>query len=82
MSEDDIVTYAINGLSEKYANLATVIAHKDLFPDLDTKRSMVSTEEMRLNSRPQPVSTNTSSSTLQVLIVETTNARGQDSRYT
>ncbi|GJY24841.1 hybrid signal transduction histidine kinase M [Tanacetum coccineum] len=30
MTDDDVVTYAINGLSEKYAQLATIIAHKDL----------------------------------------------------
>jgi hypothetical protein len=40
MTDDDVVTYAINGLSEKYANLATIIVHKDPFPDLDTMRLM------------------------------------------
>ena len=81
MSDDDTVTYAINGLSEKYANLATIIAHKDPFPDLDTMRSMVITEEMRLNSRPQPVSINTSSSAPQVLLAETSHAnRNPDNR--
>ena len=34
MSDDDIVTYAINGLSEKFTNLATIIAHKDPFSKL------------------------------------------------
>ncbi|GJU84384.1 hybrid signal transduction histidine kinase M [Tanacetum coccineum] len=84
MTDDDVVTYAINGLSEKYAQLATIIAHKDPFPDLDTMRSMVITEEMRLNSRSQPVSINTSSTTPQVLLTETPQAnhanRNQDSR--
>ena len=76
MSDDDIVTYAINGLSDKFANLATIIAHKDPFPNLDTMRSMVQTEEMRLNSKPQPLSTNTNSSAPQVLLAETPTARG------
>ncbi|GKD65341.1 hybrid signal transduction histidine kinase M [Tanacetum coccineum] len=46
MDDDDIVTYAINGLSEKYGSLAQIIAHKDPFPDLATVRTMVTTEEM------------------------------------
>ena len=78
MTDEDVVTYPINGLSEKYTNLATIIAHKDPFPDLDTMRSMVITEEMRLNSRPQPLSTNTSSSAPQVLLAEASNNRGQN----
>nr|GEU54373.1 ribonuclease H-like domain-containing protein [Tanacetum cinerariifolium] len=48
VSEDEVFTYAINGLSDKYGSLAQIIAHKDPFPDLATMRSMVSTEEMRL----------------------------------
>ncbi|GKC91578.1 hypothetical protein Tco_1152227 [Tanacetum coccineum] len=80
MTDDDVVTYAINGLSKKYAQLATIIAHKDHFPDLDTMRSIVITEEMRLNSRSQPVSINASSSAPQVLRTETPHAnRNQDS---
>ncbi|GJW26669.1 hybrid signal transduction histidine kinase M [Tanacetum coccineum] len=43
-------------------------------------RSMVTTEELMLNSRPQTVSTNTTSSAPQVLIAKTNSARGQDSR--
>ncbi|GJX35753.1 hypothetical protein Tco_0247310 [Tanacetum coccineum] len=43
--DDDVVTYAINGLSNKYGSLAQIIAHKDPFPDLATVRSMVATEE-------------------------------------
>lgn len=52
MSDDDVVTYAINKLSEKLSNLATIIAHKDPFPDFEEMRSMVATEETRLNSKP------------------------------
>ncbi|GJR93546.1 ribonuclease H-like domain-containing protein [Tanacetum coccineum] len=48
VSEDDVVTYAINGLSDKYGSLAQIIAHKDPFSDLTTVRSMVTTEEMRI----------------------------------
>ncbi|GJX50891.1 ribonuclease H-like domain-containing protein [Tanacetum coccineum] len=41
MDDDDIVTYAINGLSEKYGSLAQIIVYKDPFPDLATVRPMV-----------------------------------------
>ncbi|GJR47920.1 hybrid signal transduction histidine kinase M [Tanacetum coccineum] len=39
MSDDDVVTYAINGLSDKYGSLAQIIAHKDPFPDLAMVRT-------------------------------------------
>ncbi|GKC63236.1 hypothetical protein Tco_1095834, partial [Tanacetum coccineum] len=62
MDDDDIVTYAINGLSEKYGSIAQIIAHKDPFPDLATVRTMVTTEEMRLRSKQPILSTSTTSS--------------------
>ncbi|GJW41685.1 hybrid signal transduction histidine kinase M [Tanacetum coccineum] len=62
MDDDDIVTYAINGLTEKYRSLAQIIAHKDPFPDLATARTMVTTEEMRLRSKQPILSTSTTSS--------------------
>ncbi|GJR15020.1 ribonuclease H-like domain-containing protein [Tanacetum coccineum] len=63
MTDDDIVTYAIN----------------DPFPDLETMRSMVTTEEMRLNSKSSSLSTNTTSSAPRILLTEINNSRGQDS---
>ena len=80
MPDEDIVTYAINGLSPKFASLATIIAHKDPFPTFDTMRSMVVTEEMRLHSQSLPSSTVTTSAAPHVLLTETSNSRGQDSR--
>ncbi|GJW09157.1 hybrid signal transduction histidine kinase M [Tanacetum coccineum] len=63
MSDDDVVTYAINGLSDKYGSLAQIIAHKVPFPDLATVRSMVATEELRPRSRSSVLPTGTTSST-------------------
>ena len=80
ISEDDVVTYAINGLSEKFGSLAQIIAHKDTVPTLATMRSMGTTEEMRLQSKSPILPTNTTSSSPQVLLTEATNARGPDSR--
>ncbi|GJV58747.1 hybrid signal transduction histidine kinase M [Tanacetum coccineum] len=55
--QDDVVTYAINGLSDKYGSLAQIIAHKEPFPDLSTVRSMVSTKEMRIRNKSPSLST-------------------------
>ncbi|GJU98185.1 hybrid signal transduction histidine kinase M [Tanacetum coccineum] len=79
MDDDDIVTYAINGLSEKYESLAQIIAHKDPFPDLATVRTMVTTEEMRLRFKQPILSTSTTSSSPQVLLA-TSQPRIQDNR--
>ncbi|GKC80495.1 hybrid signal transduction histidine kinase M [Tanacetum coccineum] len=70
MSDDDVVTYAINGLSDKYGSLAQIIAHKDPFPDLATVRSIVATEELRLRSRSSVLPTGTTLSAPQVLLAE------------
>ncbi|GJW41471.1 zinc transporter 5-like protein [Tanacetum coccineum] len=70
MSDDDVVTYAINGLSDKYGSLAQIIAHKDPFPDLATVRSMVATKELRLRSRSSVLSIGTTSSDPEVLLAE------------
>ncbi|GJX93208.1 hypothetical protein Tco_0347794 [Tanacetum coccineum] len=59
MSDDDIVTYALHGLSDKFAHVAGIIAHWVPFPGLDEMRSMVTTEEMRLNAKSQTSTLNT-----------------------
>ncbi|GJU57166.1 hybrid signal transduction histidine kinase M [Tanacetum coccineum] len=79
VSQDDIVTYAINGLSDKYGSLAQIIAHKEPFLDLSTMRSMVSTEEMRIWNKSPSLSVSTNSSAPQVLLTETPH-RVQDTR--
>ncbi|GJX61429.1 hypothetical protein Tco_0294329 [Tanacetum coccineum] len=79
MDDDDIVTYAINGLSEKYGSLAQIIAHKYPFPDLATVRTMVTTEEIRLRSKQPIISTSTTSSSPQVLLA-TPQPQIQDNR--
>nr|GEX80564.1 multi antimicrobial extrusion protein [Tanacetum cinerariifolium] len=74
--EDDVVTYAINGLSHKYERLAQIITHKDPFPDLATMRSMVSTEEMRLRSKSPIQQTNMTASAPQMLLATSNIPRG------
>ncbi|GJU31554.1 hypothetical protein Tco_1175143 [Tanacetum coccineum] len=69
VSQDDVVTNAINGLSDKYGSLALIIAHKEPFPNLSTVRSMVSTEEMRIRNKYPLLSVSTNSSASQVLYI-------------
>nr|GEU47429.1 hybrid signal transduction histidine kinase M [Tanacetum cinerariifolium] len=82
VSKDDVVTYAINGLSDKYGSLAQIIAHKDPFPDLATMLSMVSTEEMRLRSKSPIQQTNMNASAPQVLFAASNIPRGGDNLNT
>ncbi|GJX17034.1 ribonuclease H-like domain-containing protein [Tanacetum coccineum] len=89
MSDDDVVTYAINGLSDKYGSLAQIVAHKDPFPDLATVQSMVAMEELRLRSRSSVLPTGTTSSAPQVILAEASsrnqtgwNNRERDNRTT
>ncbi|GJS30283.1 hypothetical protein Tco_0490903 [Tanacetum coccineum] len=51
LRNDDVVTYAINGLNDKFARMAGIITHSDPFPDLGTVQSIVTTEEMQINSK-------------------------------
>ncbi|GJW08838.1 ribonuclease H-like domain-containing protein [Tanacetum coccineum] len=66
ISDEDVVTYVMHGLSDKFAHIAGIIAHREPFPDLETMRSMVTTEEMRLNTKSQNSISNTTSSAPQV----------------
>nr|GEX25915.1 ribonuclease H-like domain-containing protein [Tanacetum cinerariifolium] len=82
VSEDDVVTYAINGLCHKYGSLAQIIAHKDPFPDLATMRSLVSIEELRLRSKSPIQPTNMIASAPQVLLATSNIPRGCNNRNT
>ncbi|GKA64726.1 ribonuclease H-like domain-containing protein, partial [Tanacetum coccineum] len=79
VSQDDVVTYAINGLINKYGSLAQIIAHKEPFSGLSTVRLMVSIEEMRIRNKSPSLSVSTNSSAPQVLLTETPH-RVQDTR--
>ncbi|GJS35998.1 hypothetical protein Tco_0534380 [Tanacetum coccineum] len=76
MSNDDVFTYALHGLSDKYDQVAGIIAHRDPFLDLSTVQYMITTEEMRLNFKFQPTLTDTSPSSPTILLAETNARRG------
>ncbi|PWA48493.1 myb-like protein P [Artemisia annua] len=69
--DDDLMTYALNGLNDRFAHVAGIIAHRDPFPNLDMVRSMVTTEDLRLKHKTNPSYTITTPSAPQVLLAET-----------
>ena len=68
ISNDDVVTFSLEGLPAKYDSVSTIIAHREVFPDLKPVRSMLTTEEMRLKSRAQGSFVDSTSSSPMVLL--------------
>ncbi|GJR68571.1 ribonuclease H-like domain-containing protein [Tanacetum coccineum] len=68
MSDEDIVSISLEGLPTKYDNVYGIIVHQASFPDLKTVCSMLTTEEMRLNSRAQDTFVGSTSSSPMVLL--------------
>ena len=73
MNNDDVVTFALEGLPAKYDNISTIISHREPFPDLKTTRSMLTTDEMRLKSRVQEAYVDSTSSSPMVLLANSGN---------
>ncbi|GJW60695.1 ribonuclease H-like domain-containing protein, partial [Tanacetum coccineum] len=70
VNDEDVVHYALEGLSDKYDQVCGVMHHKDTFPVLKTARSMLITEEMRLKSKFLSLPMDSSSSSPLVLMAE------------
>ncbi|GJT01063.1 DNA-directed DNA polymerase [Tanacetum coccineum] len=68
ISNDDVVTIALEGLPDKYDNVSDIIVHQEPFPDLKTVHSILTTEEMRLKSRDQVTPIDSTSSSPMVLL--------------
>ncbi|PWA83008.1 hypothetical protein CTI12_AA169570 [Artemisia annua] len=73
ITEDDWLTYAINGLSNKYDQVAHVILNKEPFPNLEDVRSMVSLAETRMN-RKNSSSSRISTSSPTALVAQSTSS--------
>ncbi|GJY78838.1 hybrid signal transduction histidine kinase M [Tanacetum coccineum] len=73
-SNDDMVTIALKGLPDKYDNVSGIIAHREPFSDLKTVHSMLTIEEMKLKSRAQATSIDSSSSSPMVLLTNSDNS--------
>ncbi|GJW33334.1 hybrid signal transduction histidine kinase M [Tanacetum coccineum] len=79
-SNDDMVTYALQGLSENFDHVAGIIAYWEPLLDLTTVCSMITTEEMRLKAKSQAPVIGSSSSSPMVLLVESANNRRENGR--
>ncbi|GKD37244.1 hybrid signal transduction histidine kinase M [Tanacetum coccineum] len=77
MSEEDIVTYAINGLSDKYDQVAHVILNRDPFHDLETARSMVTMAESRMNHKARGHSSTRITSSSPTILLAPSSSRPQ-----
>ena len=80
LNNDDVVMYATNGLIDKFAHVTDIIAHRYPFPDLVTVRSIVTIEDIWLNSKQQSLSIDVSPSTPTVLLVVNDTSRDNRSR--
>ncbi|GJZ31039.1 ribonuclease H-like domain-containing protein, partial [Tanacetum coccineum] len=47
ISNDDVVTIALEGLPDKYDSVSGIIVHRETFSNIKTVRSMLTTKEMR-----------------------------------
>ncbi|GKE23822.1 hypothetical protein Tco_1435334 [Tanacetum coccineum] len=65
---DDVVTIALEWFPHKYENVSGIIVHWEPFIELKMVRSMLTSEEMRLKSRDQATSINSTSSSPMVLL--------------
>ncbi|XP_071727210.1 uncharacterized protein [Rutidosis leptorrhynchoides] len=73
IEEDDLVTYAVNGLNDKFPHAVHIILHSNPFPSLETVRSMITLEEMRSNrSTHTSIDTNSTPSSPTVLLAGNT----------
>nr|GEV34340.1 ribonuclease H-like domain-containing protein [Tanacetum cinerariifolium] len=76
LSNDDVVTFMLDGLPSTYDTIFTVIISREPFPDLKTVRSLLNTHEMRLKSKVQnPLVDATSASPMVLLAKSNTSAR-------
>ncbi|GKB17136.1 hybrid signal transduction histidine kinase M [Tanacetum coccineum] len=68
ISNDDVITFALEGFPDKYENVFDIIVHQERFLDLKIVHSMLTAEEMRLKSKSQALHIDSSSSSPMVLL--------------
>ncbi|XP_071687449.1 uncharacterized protein [Rutidosis leptorrhynchoides] len=51
IDEDELVTYAINGLNKRFPHSHHIILHSNPFPSFNTVRSMITLEEMQVSRK-------------------------------
>nr|GEV67870.1 ribonuclease H-like domain-containing protein [Tanacetum cinerariifolium] len=82
ISKDDIVNISHDGLPEKYEHVYDIIIHREPFLDLNTVRDMLITAEIRLKSRAQVTTLDSSSSSPMVLLANSANNNARRSTGT
>ncbi|KAJ9543577.1 hypothetical protein OSB04_023284 [Centaurea solstitialis] len=76
--EKTLVTYLINGLSDKFEHIATIIRHRSPMPSFLQARSMLLLEEQRLTrTRPHPAQHDDHSSSPAALVTGSTSSGHQ-----
>nr|GEZ91706.1 hybrid signal transduction histidine kinase M [Tanacetum cinerariifolium] len=76
LSNDDVVTFALEGLPSTYETISTIIVSREPFPNLKTVRSLLTNHEMRLKSTVQnSLVDSTSASPIVLLAKSNTSAR-------
>nr|GEZ43995.1 hybrid signal transduction histidine kinase M [Tanacetum cinerariifolium] len=75
VNSEDVVTFALEGVPDKYKNVCGIITHQEPFSYLRTARSMLTTEEMRLKPKSQSLPVDSSSSSPMVLVTQSGNNR-------
>ncbi|GKB84572.1 hybrid signal transduction histidine kinase M [Tanacetum coccineum] len=68
LSDEDVVNLAFEGLPPRYDNVCGIIVQREPFSDLKTVRSILTTKEMRLQSRAQDTFVDSTSSSPLVLM--------------
>ncbi|XP_071699620.1 uncharacterized protein [Rutidosis leptorrhynchoides] len=51
IKDEELVTYAINGLNDRFPHAQHIIIHSDPFPNFETVRSVITLEEMQLTRK-------------------------------
>ncbi|PWA85513.1 hypothetical protein CTI12_AA150130 [Artemisia annua] len=77
VSDNNLVTYAVNGLDSRYQTIAKIIRHREPLPSFETTRSMLLLDESQMNEAAGAPSTFDSSSSAPTVLVTTNYSRSK-----
>lgn len=80
VTDRTLVTYMLNGLSDKYENIINVVKNRQPFPTFDKARSMLVQEEDRLNKGRKSSVVHKDTSSAAKVLVATSNTAEQRSQ--
>ncbi|XP_071728351.1 uncharacterized protein [Rutidosis leptorrhynchoides] len=82
IQDEDLVTYAIHGLNDRFPHAKHIILHSNPFPNYETVRSMITLEHMELTRKTRPVDTAGTPSAPTALVAQTTTPTAAPPRTT